>query len=408
MIPNMSLHNGGTQLQTFGINLIGNLTGGIGLSAASRAIANLLKLKEVPFSVYNVPYAWGSSDDDPKYADHVVTDPEQLVYPINLYVLPIALLPSFFNDNPAFLANECLQIINVWWEASRLPPDWEVMLTRFDGVLALSDFIAEVCRNSLPMTPTLAGQYPLDLPNNILQDRRKFGVPDEAVVFVASLDPNSDPARKNPEDLVTVFRAAFPVNDLDVRLVIRLNNTTTSMGQKVAQRLLELAHGDGRISLKLEPMSYDQVLSLYACADVYLSFHRGEGLGLGMLESMRLGKPVIATGWSGNLSFMNHTNSALLRYRLIPVSGHYEFFRPEVIGLDARWAEPIPEDTVAWMRQLRHNPALREKLGAKAKLSALEYHQRAIEARWLSELRELWQSQQYLSSFTAKLPSPIS
>ena len=93
-------------------------------------------------------------------------------------------------------------------------------------------------------------------------------------------------------------------------------------------------------------MRYDQVLSLYACADIYMSLHRGEGLGLGMLESMALGKAVIATGWSGNLSFMNHSNSALLRYRLIPVAGSYDFFRPEMIGHDARWADPVLDEPV--------------------------------------------------------------
>ena len=56
----------------------------------------------------------------------------------------------------------------------------------------------------------------------------------------------------------------------------------------------------------------DDVISLYASADCFISLHRSEGLGLGMMEAMLLGKPVIATGWSGNLDFMTADNSRLV------------------------------------------------------------------------------------------------
>lgn len=390
----------------FGINLIGNLSGGVGLGVITRGIASLLKSRNIPFSIFDVPHAWGCSQPNATFAEHLVESAERLCHPVNLYVLPTIFFETFFREHPVFLASKRLHIANLWWEASRLPPHWIGMLSRFDGILAMSDFIADVCRNSLPMTPTLYGETPLDLPENIRSDRKEFGLPDNAIVFVASLDPNSDPERKNPEALVAAFRAAFPISDQDVRLVIRLNNAATDFGRITAQRLLQLAEGDGRVGLLLQPMGYDQILSLYACADIYLSFHRGEGLGLGMLESMALGKAVIATGWSGNLSFMNHSNSALLRYRLAPVSGNYGFFRPEVIGHDARWADPVLEDAVAWMRLLRNEPQQRQALGARARASAWEYQQKAKKADWLIELDDLWQAQRHLPSVVEKLSHP--
>ena len=387
----------------FGINLIGNLSGGVGLGVITRGIAALLKARRVPFSIFDVPHAWGNPQISPAFADHLVTQPDALRHPVNLYVLPTVFFETFFQSNPAFQAQKRFHIANLWWEASRLPPRWVDMLSRFDGILALSEFIADICRNGLPMTPTLCGEAPLALPANIRADRKEFGLPDDAVVFVASLDPNSDPERKNPEALVTAFRNAFPGADDGVRLVIRLNNAKTDFGQHTVRRLLQLADGDGRIGLLLEPMGYDQILSLYACADIYLSFHRGEGLGLGMLESMSLGKAVIATGWSGNLAFMNHSNSALLRYRLVQVAGNYSFFHPEVIGRDARWADPVLEDAVAWMRLLRSDARLRHAMGAKAKVAAGEYQSKAGKALWLTELDDLWQAQKHLPQVVEKL-----
>lgn len=333
----------------------------------------------------------------------MVDKPGDLVHPVNLYVLSITHFQSFINENPEIFAGQHLHIANVWWEASKLPPPWVKTLARFDGVLAMSNFIADTCRNNLSMTPTLYGEFPLELPQEVHRDRGAFGFPENAVVFVASFDPNSDPARKNPDALITAFRAAFPANDLDARLVIRLNNAATKMGQQVVQHLRQQMQGDDRIRLVLEPMSYDRVLSFYASADVYLSFHRGEGLGLGLLESMRLGTPVIATGWSGNLSFMDHSNSGLLRYRLIPVSGNYDFLRPEALGPDARWADPVLEDAITWMRRLRHDSSLRETLGVKAKLATQAYQEKASEAAWITQLNNLWQTQRHLPGVVEKL-----
>ena len=46
-----------------------------------------------------------------------------------------------------------------------------------------------------------------------------------------------------------------------------------------------------------------------AACDAYVSLHRSEGTGLTITDAMALGKPVIATGWSGNMDFMNVANS---------------------------------------------------------------------------------------------------
>src|SRR6185369_6274208 len=104
-----------------------------------------------------------------------------------------------------------------------------------------------------------------------------------------------------------------------------------------------------------ESLGYDSVLSLYASLDVYLSLHRSEGLGLGLMEAMALGKPVIATGWSGNMSFMNHTNGCLVGYDLVPVAqtATHRYYQREFLGADTVWAEPHIDEASAWMTKLR-------------------------------------------------------
>ena len=44
-------------------------------------------------------------------------------------------------------------------------------------------------------------------------------------------------------------------------------------------------------------------------ADCYVSLHRAEGFGYTLAEAMWIGKPVIATGYSGNVDYMSPTTA---------------------------------------------------------------------------------------------------
>ena len=52
-----------------------------------------------------------------------------------------------------------------------------------------------------------------------------------------------------------------------------------------------------------EDLSDAELADLFLCADAYVSLHRSEGFGFGIAEAMSVGKPVIATAYSGNLDF---------------------------------------------------------------------------------------------------------
>ena len=99
---------------------------------------------------------------------------------------------------------------------------------------------------------------------------------------------------------------------------------------------------------------------LLSVADAYVSLHRSEGLGLGLAESMYLGKPVIGTAYSGNLDFMKQDNSLLVDFRLVDVpEGAY----PHAAG--QRWAEPDIEIAVQCMRSMRDDSELRTTIAQR-------------------------------------------
>jgi SAM-dependent methyltransferase len=90
-----------------------------------------------------------------------------------------------------------------------------------------------------------------------------------------------------------------------------------------------------------------EMRDLLAACDVFVSLHRSEGLGLLMAEAMANGKPVIATGYSGNTEFMTTSNSFLVGYELVELA---EDFGPYRAG--QRWAEPSIDEAARFMRQL--------------------------------------------------------
>jgi glycosyltransferase involved in cell wall biosynthesis len=89
--------------------------------------------------------------------------------------------------------------------------------------------------------------------------------------------------------------------------------------------------------------------------------HRSEGLGLTMAEAMLLGKPVIATRYSGNLDFMDDGNSLLVDYNMTPVGSECLPYMA-----DAVWADPSEEHAGQLMRHVFENQTWAQELGQKA------------------------------------------
>ncbi len=185
-------------------------------------------------------------------------------------------------------------------------------------------------------------------------------------MFLFTFDFNSSVARKNPLSVIEAFSQAFPADDQKPVLVIKGMN----LGQSSAFEA-HLRQALQRVKGRLIPeFLYQQELAdLFHACDVYVSAHRSEGFGLGIAEAMAIGKPVIATSYSGNCDFMNAVNSCPLGYRLRPITAHdheYQQAYGEVYVEGAVWAEPDIGQAAQWMRLLAGNEAIRRRIGAEA------------------------------------------
>jgi glycosyltransferase involved in cell wall biosynthesis len=116
-------------------------------------------------------------------------------------------------------------------------------------------------------------------------------------------------------------------------------------------------------------------VDLLACADVYVSLHRSEGFGFGLAEAMALGKPVIATAYSGNLDFTTTSNSCQVGYRLSRITEQdhaYDEGARSVYLPGAIWADPDVVVAAKWMRLLSADPETRRRIGEAGRETVLE------------------------------------
>jgi glycosyltransferase involved in cell wall biosynthesis len=367
-------------------NLYGHLSSSVGLGAAARNTAFALDALGVPFDSVNVvpmpPPGQQAMDPALRVLDAGVRPRRE----VNLFHLN----PNGVRDllNSPYGRRVPVNHFNAsvpFWELSELPTTWLEVLSAMDAVLAPSRFLQGIIERTIPQLPVLHFPQGIHLPQDVDVDRDKWGFAPGTTVFVCSFDLSSDMTRKNPLGVIAAFRMAFGDSD-DARLVVRVNHAERADLASDMEALSRAAGGSVR--LLTGPMSYDDVLSLYASADVYVSLHRAEGLGLGMLEAMALGRPVIATAYSGNMDFMDESVGMLIGFRMVPVTASLAY-DPAVIGDGQQWAEPNLDDAAAAMRTLHDDPPLRQQLGALGSAKAAQVNAEHESGAVFSELCSL-------------------
>jgi len=370
-----------------GFNVFGYISGNLGIGVTARNLLRLFDHIGLPFAVIDIDPGLGRGGYDLTWQERAVKASPDLPHPVNLIVLPPGDLASFNQTFPFLFNNE--RYFNVafsMWELPVLQRAHVDALEHMDLLVAESHFIQQTFQAHLPSAPCLYAPHPLFLPDGVQPDRDRFGFGGDDTVFLTSFEPNSDVERKNPWAVLAAFERAFPTHN-HARLVIKTNNARVN--GKPHPALAELQQriaGNPAVSLLEASLSYADVLSLYASADVLVSLHRSEGLGLSPMEAMRLGKAVIATGWSGNMTYMDHTNSAPVRYRLIPADGSLPVYQRQNYDLPAMWADADLDDAVTWMRRLYETPALRVELGGRAAADLAAFQQDALQARFVDEI----------------------
>jgi glycosyltransferase involved in cell wall biosynthesis len=180
--------------------------------------------------------------------------------------------------------------------------------------------------------------------------RAELGLPEDAFVYVFNYDATEGLERQNPIAVIEAFRQAFKPGDGAQLLV----NCIASDGRRGELDRVRAA-AEGHPGVEVIEASGDRTAApwLTALCDCYVSLHRAEPVGLAIGEAMWLGKPVIATGNSANLEFLNAENALLVD--LVVAAGE-----------DSSSAEPDLEHAARLMRSVFEDPAAARALGTRA------------------------------------------
>jgi len=296
---------------------------------------------------------------DPEILDYLVDD---LSHNVNIFFINGDEVPQVLKHLGDKLPDSAYNIIYPQWELSLYPSEWAKNLDLFDEVWAPSQFVFESLRQAVSK-PVYYMPLPVEIRLTSFLGRRYFGLPESSYLYLFFFDLRSYIERKNPFAVIKAFEEVCALRPReDIRLVIKLNRPTR-LRELVKDfryfvKFVNNSTAKNKIIVIDQLLTNNEIKNLIRCCDCFVSLHRSEGFGRGMAEAMFLGKPVIATGYSGNLDFMNENNALLVKYKLINVKqGHYPYAENQV------WAEPDISDAVNHMVKLLDNKAWGRQLG---------------------------------------------
>jgi len=249
--------------------------------------------------------------------------------------------------------------IGFWaWELERFPDAWSPAFDRVDEIWTPSAFVARAVGAKTAL-PVRVMPHPVEPPRPASLSRADFGLPEEGFIALAAFDLNSYRTRKNPEGAVAAFRRAFE-GVSDARLVVKMHGAAHDAKERAFVHALGAE--DPRIMIEDRVMDRAVYAALQSVCDVYVSLHRSEGFGLNLAECMALGKPVVATGYSGNMEFMDEAVSVVVPYSMIDLQpGDYPFAEGQ------KWADPDVAFAADALARLAADPSAARALGEKGR-----------------------------------------
>ena len=345
------------------VRVVGYLRGALGLGAAARGYADALRTTGVEVETATIsPPRPAVERAMPVFAEVDYAEDEVRSDPADVHLVCVNAdeLPSFARQlGDGFRGRR--RTIGVWaWETEDVPARWDGAYDLVDEIWTYSRYVAQSLSRVAPV-PVI----PIPIPVTAREPgvSLDLGIPD-GFQFLFAFDFLSTPARKHPDGAIKAFRAAFAPGE-GPQLVIKTLHG--ALRPAWYDRLRWLARGRSDIHIVDRSLTNAERDALMAQCDCYVSLHRAEGFGLTMAEAMAVGKPVIATAYSGNVDFMTPMNGYLVEYAMTRVGPEGEQYPP-----DGTWADPDLDHAARLMRHVYENADDARAKGERARRDIAE------------------------------------
>ncbi|MBB6332004.1 glycosyltransferase involved in cell wall biosynthesis [Chryseobacterium sediminis] len=326
-----------------GINVFGFINGEFGIAEATRLNCKAMQRAGIPLNLMNYDVRTNHDNNDQTFTKFS----DKADHPINLVQVSASVseMSNFFEYFDYSFFERKYNILYMAWESETIPEDYLLNINLFDEVWTPSEYCKK-CIEKYIASPVKVIPHPIDINLKPTEDSEALNFYNtDFFNFLFIFDYNSSIQRKNVLNLIKVFRETFDGKDNKAFLTIK---TSKSDKFSLEKQQIKEAIGDS-VKIKVVEKIFDKNALNYVIStcDSYISLHRSEGFGLTMAEAMYFGKPVIATGYSGNLQFMNAENSFLVNAEKVSYGSDDLNYDSNTI-----WSEPSLEEASIYLKKI--------------------------------------------------------
>ena len=348
------------------IALTGYLTAEMGVGESARGIARAFDHSGIPADLFDIGGHYARSEDS-EYAGRVASRVgNHASYEASILCVNADQVVQAMESQPGMVHTLSERRIGYWyWETENFPSRYLAATQYFDEIWVATSFVGNALQNAGIKKPIRI--IPPSLPHSVrshLQFPKNDGgnMTETNTTFLCIFDATSIMGRKNPAGAIELMRKVQQSTGINPTLILK----TTHLGEANKGKLLELGRG---LQIKIidQYLSRSETMSLISSADCYVSLHRSEGLGLSLIDAMRLGTPLLATDYSGPVDFANYSNAWMVPWTYTDASwedGPY---------YGARWAEPDLDAACAKIISIFEDKSDRLLKTKKAR-NDVEYH----------------------------------
>lgn len=238
--------------------------------------------------------------------------------------------------------NAKVKLMYTAWEDNSYPGIWvDEINSNLQGVMVASKFVKETLLNSGVKVPIYVVSNALDETLGSVLGKKYEIKTNKKFKF---LHVSTAKQRKGVDVLLKAYFSEFTDKD-DCTLVIKSFPGPDNIVDQLINEL-KSENSPEVIHINSADFTDEEIGDLNRACDCVVYPTRGEGFGLPILEAMKIGIPVITTGYSGHMDFCDYNNSYLLDFKLEISS------KNEIVNLNSYWAEPDIDQLKGYMKEV--------------------------------------------------------
>jgi glycosyltransferase involved in cell wall biosynthesis len=212
--------------------------------------------------------------------------------------------------------NASINVLIPMWETPRLPTIWEKEIVRFDHIIAATSFIKSSIESTTKSVPVSVIPQAITTIEDKRVTTRGLGLSDDRRYHLYSFSYSSYVSRKNPMQFLELKKMYCQENQFGKDVFVLASSDLPRSESDIFFHNTFRKEQDSNFVYLSGGRTRKEHLSLIANANTFISVHRSEGIGLQLVEAMKLGTNVVTHNFSGPADFIYPTDPGIFPFTL--------------------------------------------------------------------------------------------